>query len=453
MNPFHTLFRGLKSFILLWASQALSSMGSAMTSYALVIWTYGESGQAMSLSLLMLCSTLPSIALSFFAGALVDGLNKKRVMLFCDAGAALLSVLIWGLYATNRLNLAALCAITALINALNAFQIPASSVATTMLVPRDQYTRVGGLHAFSNALSSLLSPALATAVLSLGGLETVFCLDLASFFLAFGTLIFGIRLPEPPHARAAVQPGAVWARCKEGFRYLSEHGTLMRLILFFSAVNLLASMGGNGLMPALVLSRSSGNQALLGLVSSAIGLGSLLGSLGATLLPAPRRRMRLIFLCTGLSFALCDMTWGLSQSGWVWILGALLGNFPLPFLNANLTAILRERVPLSMQGRVFSARDTLQYATIPIGYVLGGFLADHVFEPLMRVSSPMRRLFAPLVGSGAGSGIAVLFILCGFWGLVMSLAQLLDRRYGELERSMNIILPSEGISEGDSNRE
>ena len=85
--------------------------------------------------------------------------------------------------------------------------------------------------------------------------------------------------------------------------------------------------------------------------------------------------------------------------------------------------------------------------------MLGGFLADHVFEPLMRVSSPMRRLFAPLVGSGAGSGIAVLFILCGFLGLVMSLAQLLDRRYGELERSMNIILPSEGISEGDSNRE
>lgn len=101
MNPFHTLFRGLKSFILLWASQALSSMGSAMTSYALVIWTYGESGQAMSLSVLMLCSTLPSIALSFFAGALVDGSTKSALCCFATPGPPCSRAHL-GLYATNR---------------------------------------------------------------------------------------------------------------------------------------------------------------------------------------------------------------------------------------------------------------------------------------------------------------------------------------------------------------
>ena len=58
-------------------------------------------------------------------------------------------------------------------------------------------------------------------------------------------------------------------------------------------------------------------------------------------------------------------------------------------LNANLTTIMRTQVPIDMQGRVFAARDTLQYITIPLGLTLGGQLADRVFEPFMASGSPL----------------------------------------------------------------
>lgn len=67
----------------------------------------------------------------------------------------------------------------------------------------------------------------------------------------------------------------------------------------------------------------------------------------------------------------------------LWVFFTFAGNAPLLFLGANLTAIMRTKVPVEMQGCVFSARDTIQYSTIPIGLPLGGVLADHVFEPFM----------------------------------------------------------------------
>ena len=70
-------------------------------------------------------------------------------------------------------------------------------------------------------------------------------------------------------------------------------------------------------------------------------------------------------------------------------------------------AVLRGRIPVEMQGRVFSVRNTFQFFTIPIGYALGGVLVDRVFEPLM-AAAPPDGLAAALLGTGKGSGAALL---------------------------------------------
>ena len=162
---------------------------------------------------------------------------------------------------------------------------------------------------------------------------------------------------------------------------------------------------------------------------SSIGVGSLIGSLLVTVVKPPKNRTRIIFLSCALSFLLCDLLWGLGRGASVWIFAAVAGNIPLPFLGANLTTIMRTKVPLEMQGRVFSTRDTLQYFTIPVGFLLGGLLSDHVFEPFMAEASPLQSFLTKLVGSGKGSGMAVLFLLTGLIGTVSSFLCLKDRRY------------------------
>ena len=93
----------LKTYILLWSTQSLSALGSGMTSYALILWLYLDSGSALKTALLSVCSYAPYVAMSIFAGSLTDRLNKKRTMLVCDLVAAIGTVIVLLLIKTGSL--------------------------------------------------------------------------------------------------------------------------------------------------------------------------------------------------------------------------------------------------------------------------------------------------------------------------------------------------------------
>ena len=101
-------------------------------------------------------------------------------------------------------------------------------------------------------------------------------------------------------------------------------------------------------------------------------------------------------------------------------------------MNANLDALVRGRVPVELQGRVYAARNTLQFFTIPLGYLLGGLLVDRAFEPLAARMGP-GSLWALLFGLGKGSGAAGLFLVLGFLGVLTCLIFRRDRHIWLLE--------------------
>ena len=95
----------LKPYLLLWSTQSLSTLGSGMTSYALVLWLYLQSGSALKTALLSVCSYLPYVAMSIFAGVFSDRWNKKNTMLICDLVAALTTVSVFWLLMTGALRI------------------------------------------------------------------------------------------------------------------------------------------------------------------------------------------------------------------------------------------------------------------------------------------------------------------------------------------------------------
>ena len=411
----------MRPFLILWSSQAISTLGSAMTSFALIIWVYDHEGTATSIALLSFFSFLPSVLFAFVAGALADRWNKKRIMLISDLVAAMGTVTVFVLYGTDQLQIWHLYLVNLVISFMNAFQSPAAYVATSLLVPEDQYVRAGGLQSLSDSLVAILTPALAAAILAFGGLKTVLIVDLSTFAVAFSTLLFFIHLP-PVTRQADPAERTFLQSCTEGLRFLMENRGLLHLILYFFVINLLAYFGSYGpMLPAMVLSRTGGDQAALGVVTSAVGIGTLAGSVLVTLVKPARNRLRVAFVACAISFVLCDPLMGIGRTVPVWILAALAGNLPLPFVGANLTTVMRTNVPLEMQGRVLSTRNTLQFAAIPASLLLAGVLADHVFEPFMGTASPLQGLCASLVGTGKGSGIALMILLCGLVGGAFSL--------------------------------
>ena len=434
-----SIFKGLHTFIILWATQGLSALGSSMTSYALVIWSYQEQGSALATSLLAVCSYAPYVLLSIFAGALSDRWNKKITMLACDTFAALCTFSVLILLLTGRLELWHLYVLNALNGLGNTLQQPASDVAVSLLTPREQYQRAAGMRAFSNSLVTVLSPVIATALLSFAGIYVVIAFDLCTFAAAFTALAFFVKIPQTAEVRQAEaqtvkkdSSDSVLGSVRAGLLYLKENRGILDLILFLAGINLIASIY-NAALPAMLLSRNGGSETALALVNTCTGAANVTGSLIVTFLPAPKSRVKAI--CRSLLFSMSTENFllALGRSTPVWCLGAVLGWLFIPVMNTNMDALFRSHIPVEMQGRVYSARNSLQFFTIPVGYLLGGILVDGVFEPFMKMQSE-NSIFVLVFGSGKGSGAALLYFILAFAGILTCLYFQMSRHIWELEK-------------------
>ena len=443
----------MRAFLLLWLTQSFSGLGSAMTSYALVIWSYSREGSALMTALLMVCSYAPYVVFSIFAGALSDRWDKRKTMLVCDTMAAATTLILAVLLSNEMLRVWHLYLINMINGLMNTVQQPASEVAVTRLLPRKHYQKVGGLRYLSNAVNSILTPVIATAVLGLAGLGAVIAFDLFSFAVAFGFLFFLIRIPENAADATAIHLKAVEATealsgdqpcsenssqesllksAKQGISYLKNQRGIFDLILFLAAINLVASVY-QAAFPAMLLSREGGSERVLGLVNAVIGISTLAGSLLASFLKAPKSRVRVICNCLLFAMSFENFLLALGRTPLIWCVAGFLGWIAIPLMNTNLDAVMRLRIPEHMQGRIYSVRNSLQFFTIPLGYFLGGLLVDAVFEPIMaaqRNDSLLVRLF----GIGKGSGAAFLFFVLAFAGIGVCLYFRHDKHIWELEK-------------------
>lgn len=425
MKSYINNLKGMRSYLLLWFTQMISGLGSAMTSYALVIWSYTQEGSALVTALLMVCSYAPYVLCSLFAGALSDRWDKKRTLLVCDALAALCTLAVLVLLKTGQLRVWHLYIVNAVSGLMNTVQQPASEVATTALLPREHYQRVGGLRYLASSLNSILTPIIATAVLGLWGMDAVIAIDLASFLLAFVVLLCFIPIPKMEFE----QNENLLQSAAEGIRWLRENKGIFHLMLFLAAINLVASMY-NAAFPAMMLSKAS--EEVMGIVNAVIGITMLLGSLVASFLKPPKSRVKAIWYCLMLSMCTENFFLAFGRGLGAWCFGAALGWIAIPWMNANLDAVNRLNIPPQIQGRVFAARNSFQFFTIPVGYFLGGLLVDRVFEPVM-AAQKAGSLLLYCFGSGKGSGAAFLFAVLWLTGIGVCLLFRADSHIHALE--------------------
>lgn len=407
--------RELKNYLLLWATQSLSGLGSGMTSFALVLWLYQTSGSALKTALMSVCSYAPYVIMSIFAGTLSDRWDKKRTMLVCDALAATSTLAIWALLQAGRLAPWHMYVLNALNGLMNTVQRPASDVAETLLAPPEYYQKTSGLRSFSSSLNTILTPVIASAIYAFGGMGVIVAVDLITFAVAFFTLLLFIRIPQPPR-REAEQEKLLNA-AKAGLRWLRQNPLILHLIFFLAWINLVAS-AYDAALPAYLLSVPNGGETVLGLVQSFAGIATLVGSVIVTLSPKPRDRVRMVCVTLMISMSTENFMLAFSRTPAVWCVASFLGWVSIPMMNANLDVILRTTIPPEIQGRVFSCRNTLQFFTIPLGFLLGGWMVDDAFEPLMAMTRP-DSVAAGLFGIGKGSGAAAFFLLLGFAGVAV----------------------------------
>ncbi len=405
----------LRPYLMLWGTQTFSALGSRMTSFALVLWLYSKSGSALQTALISVCSYAPYVLMSIFAGALSDRWDKKRTMLFGDLFAAISTVAILVLYKTDQLAPWHMYVLNAFSGLMNTVQQPAAEVAASLLTPPKYYQKTSGLRSFSNSLNGIITPVIASAVYAFGGLDVIVVFDLFTFATAFTVLLFFIRIPQPEKKETGKD--SLFKQAKSGLVWLKSNPLILKLIFFLAWINLVAS-AFDAALPAYLLSVSNGGETILGLVQSCASISMLVGSVIVTLSSKPKDRVRMVCLTLMLSMSTENFLLAFGRSPFVWCMGSVLGWLSIPMMNANLDVIMRTTIPPEMQGRVFSCRNSLQFFTIPVGKLVGGWLIDEVFEPMMAVSRT-DGLAQQLFGIGKGSGAAAFFLVLGFAGVAV----------------------------------
>jgi MFS transporter, DHA3 family, macrolide efflux protein len=433
----------MRNFTTLWFGQLVSTMGSYMTVFALMIWVWQQTESATTLALITFFSQLPRIFITPIAGVIVDRVNRKRLMLIGD-GVALLSTLTIGLlYFTETLHIWHLYLVVALYGCFGQLQTLAYSASITMLVPKQHYTRAESMIAMVGYSGAIFSPILAGSLYPLVGIAGIIAIDLLTFAAGFVTLIL-TTIPQPNPSEQSEANQFTWQNLSFGFRYILGKPALVAMVTAFTLFAIPGDIG-KALYNPMILARSGGDAQTLGFVTTAAGIGGVMGAIGFSIWGGfPRRIHGMLIGFAGTGFF--KIILGLGQTPLVWATAHFCATLPIPMFYSSSNAIWYTKVPPHLQGRVLAADQVIGLMVGAIAPLLAGPLADHIFEPAMQSEGKFSVWLAPLFGTESGAGIALLYTLTAIWMLLVGIGG-----YGfRTLRKVEILLPDHDDSPSNS---
>lgn len=219
----------------------------------------------------------------------------------------------------------------------------------------------------------------------------ILLVDLASFAFAFCVLLFFITIPEQEPEKTYSSPPS--AGIAEGFAFLKKEKGIFYMMLTMVLINFFSRLTYENILSPMILSRNSGDSVALGIVNACMGAGGIAGGIIVSVKKESRHKAAAIYVSAALCFLFGDLLMAIGKNVFWWSSAAVCASLPIPFLMANQNAILYQKIPSVMQGRVFAVRNAIQYSTIPVGIILGGYFADYVFEPFMSSESRLAAMF------------------------------------------------------------
>lgn len=407
MNPF-------SRFLIVWAGQLISSIGSGLTAFSLGVYAYQRTHTATSFALITLCSFLPSILLRPLGGVLADRFDRRRMMALGDLGSAAGLVLIWLIMVTGHIELWQIYLGVTISSVFVALQSPAYKASVTDLLTEEQFSRGSGLVQLASSSQYLLSPLIAGLLLGITDIKTILALDIATFVIAvFAVLFIKKNLPE---VRQEHENQHFLKDLAEGWNTLTANRGVLFLIVIISIVTFYIGLLQTLLGPMVL---SFADAKTLGAALSVSATGMLLSSLAIGVCNITRKYADM--LLAGLGFAgLFFALMGLTTNIYIIIAAGFLFFCALPFINTSADVLIRKNIANDKQGRVWGIIGVLSQLGYVAAYSVAGFLADHVFNPLLNQGGFLAATVGRIIGTGRGRGIGLLLIISGLFVMVLA---------------------------------
>jgi MFS family permease len=377
-SPGAQLWRN-RDFNIFWAGQALSVLGDAFAIIALPLLVLQATGSVVQMGLVTGVFGVGQLIAGLFAGALVDRMDRRKLMIACDVTRALLFAAIplaWWLAGPQ---LWLIYVVTLFGSALGMLFQVAYITAVANLAERDQITDANGRLQATFALAFVLGPMLAGQISGVFGPAASIGIDAVSFVIsAFSLTLIRLRRASVAHDEP-VRRGLGLDGIVTGIRFLLRQPTLRAITLLFFVFALLAA-GGNDLF-VYYLKHDLGQGD--GAVGTVFGVASLGAIVGAVVAPWLRRRLGFgAGFIGGMALSgLALLAFGLTPTIVLVAPLAMIFTFADTIKGINSMSLRQEITPDHLLGRVTAAFWTLVMVPGPFGAAFATALGARIGAP------------------------------------------------------------------------
>ena len=393
-------------FLLVWSGQFVSSIGSGLTAFSLGIYAWEKTQSATVWSLIILFAFLPSYLLKPFGGTMADRFDRRFLIISGDIGSALGVVFILLLMVTGYDQMWGIYTGVAISSAFVALHNPAYKASVTDLVDEKMYAKASGLIQLAETSKFLISPILAAFLLGFLNIRQVLIIDIATF-LAATIAVAAIRKDIICQNRSSAR--RFFSDFAVGFRYTFSDSQLIRLLFLISLVTFAVGFM-QALMGPMILAFS--NTGTLATIQTISATGMIVSSIIIGVFSKTTDQKKILSVSLALAGVFYALFGTSTNVAFITSIGFLFFA-TLPFINTALEVLIRTRVENEMQGRVWSIVSVISQLGMVFALCTAGYLADHLFNPLLTDGGILASTAGKIVGAGAGRGIGLMFFLSG----------------------------------------
>ncbi len=382
-------------YLRLMSGQSISSLGTAMSVFVFTLLGLAITGSPVQAGLVGTAGALGGTVFSLPAGALVDRVNRRNVLVACSLAGTILfgSVAVAGWL--DRLTIAHLIVVAFCSGAANSFFMPAQNAALRKIVQPEDLGTAMAANEGRQHVAGLLGAPLGGALYAVGRVLPI-AFDAVSY-LFMTIMLVTIRRPLPAPEPDGEQHEPILRAIRTGLKWVVREPAIRVMALSATLVNFAAQ--GTLLVLILNLQRHGVRPSTIGLLETGIGIGGVLGAIAA---PRILRRFRTgmigIIAAWAIAIAFSATAFTLQPAVLVALLAAAI--FLVPSFNSGLFGYQVMITPDGMQGRAQSAIGFLANSTVPVAPALGGVLLAHagaraallVFSSIIAASAAMLTL-------------------------------------------------------------
>ncbi len=375
-------------------SQTVSLLGSMLVMYAIMWHVTLTTQSGTMMTIMVLCTFIPSILISPFAGVWADRLNRKMLMIVADLSIAAVTLIIAFLFFFDIRDVW----IVFIISIIRAFgqsvHQPAVSAVYQQIVPKDKLVRVQGIVQGIQSTSMIVMPLLAGLLLAVTTIEYIFFIDIITAILAVFILIFYVKLPKH-EAELNQESIAYFKDMKEGIKYAFSHPLILNILLF--GFLFMIVVAAPSFLTYLQVARVFGAEAWrLSALEAVFGIGMLLGSITIAAWGGFKNRLITYFL-SYILIGIGTIGLGLPYNFWIYIGFWCFVGFFISLSSPLMVALIQEKVDPLFIGRIFSVFGLIHTISLPIGMLVFGPLSDTIDISLLILISGVLMVLIALV--------------------------------------------------------